>query len=213
MNLAPSSESWVKAAVDDLSSPAPRLLIDHAHCEKKAAAMALRHIERHATWPRLAQRMSRLAREELVHFERVLAELRARRLRFRAQPASGYGAALLAAVRTPTANRPGGVGSWLGERTVDEMLVCAIIEARSHERFVRLSGALEPVDATLAQMYAELRDAEARHGEIYLSLAEEVAGSSIDARLAELLRHEADVIARPGQPLRIHSGGVQNDAE
>jgi tRNA-(ms[2]io[6]A)-hydroxylase len=203
--LTPSSPSWVEAAVADLASPAPRLLLDHAHCEKKAAAMALRHVDRHASWPRLAARMSRLAREELVHFERVLEELRARGMRFRGQPGSGYGAGLLAAVRPPSPAPAGGPGSWLGDRTVDEMLVCALIEARSHERFVRLAEALG--DAPLARLYGDLRDAEARHGELYLELAREAAGGAIDARLAELSAHEARVLNRPGLPLRMHSGG------
>ena len=70
--VAPSSESWIAAAAAGL----PWLLLDHAHCEKKEAQMALRHVARHADWPQLATRMSRLAREELVHFERVLDELR-----------------------------------------------------------------------------------------------------------------------------------------
>lgn len=203
--ITPSSRAWVEAAVADLASAAPRLLLDHAHCEKKAAAMALRHIERHAGWPRLAARMSRLAREELVHFERVLEELRARGMRFRGQPGSGYGSGLLAAIRPPSPPPPGGPGSWLGDRTVNEMLVCALIEARSHERFVRLAEALG--DAPLGRMYADLRDAEARHGELYLELAREAAGGDIDARLVELAAHEARVLVRPGMPLRIHSGG------
>jgi tRNA 2-(methylsulfanyl)-N6-isopentenyladenosine37 hydroxylase len=205
--LTPTAPSWVAAAVADLASPMPRLLLDHAHCEKKAAAMALRHIERHADWPRLPRRMSRLAREELVHFERVLAELRARRLRFRGQPGSGYGAALMAAVRPPTAPAVrGGPGSWLGDRTVDEMLICALIEARSHERFTRLAEAL--AGTPLGELYADLRDAEERHGALYLELAAEVAGGDVAPRLAELAAHEAAVLVRPGLPLRMHSGGT-----
>src|SRR6266508_2907884 len=95
--LVPTSDAWLAAALADLESRLPRVLVDHAHCERKAAAMALRHVERHAAWPRLAERLSRVAREELVHFERVLAELRARGVPFRAQPGAGYGAALFAA--------------------------------------------------------------------------------------------------------------------
>jgi tRNA-(ms[2]io[6]A)-hydroxylase len=162
--LRATSPAWIAAAVADLGSPTPRLLIDHAHCEKKAAAMALRHIERHAVWPGLAARMSRLAREELTHFERVLAELRARGVPFRGQPGCGYGAGLMAAVRGPSPTRTDAPGSWLGERTVDEMLVCALIEARSHERFACLAGALE--GHPLGRLYADLCEAEARHGEL-----------------------------------------------
>lgn len=168
--------------------------------------MALRHIERHVSWPRLARRMSRLAREELVHFERVLDELKQRGVKFRGQPGSGYGAALLAAVRPPSPPARPTVGSWLGDRTVDEMLVCALIEARSHERFERLTAAL--AGTPLGSLYSDLCEAEARHGDIYLKLAEEAADGEVTARLAELSAHEAAVIARPGLPLRMHSGGT-----
>jgi tRNA-(ms[2]io[6]A)-hydroxylase len=207
LSLVPTAASWVAAALVDLDGPAPRLLIDHAHCEKKAAAMALRHVDRHAGWPRLAERLSRLAREELVHFERVLAELRGRGVAFRPQAASGYGAALLAAVRPPSPAPAGGPATWNGDRTVDEMLVCALIEARSHERFERLVAAL--AGTRLGALYADLCDAEARHGELYLELAAECAGGAdLGARVTELTAHEAAVLARPGQPLRMHSGGL-----
>jgi tRNA-(ms[2]io[6]A)-hydroxylase len=149
--------------------------------------------------------MSRLAREELVHFERVLDELRARGMHFRGQPGSGYGAALLTAMRPPSPPPAGGPGSWLGDRTVDEMLICALIEARSHERFVLLAGALG--ETPLGRLYADLRDAEARHGDLYLELAREAAGGDVDRRLAELAAHEGRVVARPNVPLRIHAGG------
>jgi tRNA-(ms[2]io[6]A)-hydroxylase len=203
----PTSATWVTAACADLETRRPRVLLDHAHCEKKAAAMALRHVDRHADWPGLARRMSRLAREELVHFERVLAELRARRVPFRGLPGAGYGAALLAAARRPTEPPARAPRSTLGERTIDEMLVCALIEARSHERFERLAAAL--AGTPLGGLYADLCAAEARHGAIYLDLAGEAAGgASVAARLAELAAHEADVVERPGLPLRMHSGGA-----
>lgn len=204
--LAPTAPSWVAAAVADLGAPRSRLLVDHAHCEKKAATMALRHVDRHATWPRLARRMSRLAREELVHFERVLEELRRRKQALRAQPAAGYAAELLAAVRPPSrVAQRGAPRSWLGDRTVDEMLVCALIEARSHERLLLLADAMQ--GDSLGELYAALCDAEERHVGLYLDLAREAAGGDVMARLAELAAHEARVLVRPGQPLRMHSGG------
>ncbi len=184
--LAPSSPPWVAAALAD---PEP-LLIDHAHCEKKAAHTAIRHMGQFADWPRLAERMSRLAREELVHFEQVLAELRRRGITFRNQPGSGYAAALFAAARGP----------------VDTMLCCALIEARSHERLGLLAAAWP--DAELRALYADLCAAEERHGELYLELAAEMAGGGVEARVAELAAHEAVVLARPGLPIRVHSGGV-----
>jgi tRNA 2-(methylsulfanyl)-N6-isopentenyladenosine37 hydroxylase len=192
--VAPSNDAWVRAAIADLDT----LLIDHAHCEKKAASTAIRFLFKYPSWARLNAQLSRLAREELVHFDRVCAELRERGTALRALPSSGYAAALFAQTRS----------------TADEMLACALIEARSHERFVRLAAAVP--DARLAAFYAELADAEARHGELYVELAleaaaraetETAAAAAVAARLAALTAVEADVVARAAQPLRMHSGG------
>jgi tRNA-(ms[2]io[6]A)-hydroxylase len=91
---------------------------------------------------------------------------------------------------------------------VDEMLCCALIEARSHERFERLAAAVP--DARLAGFYADLAEAEARHGALYVELAEEAAGpdaSGVQPRLAALAAQESQIVARPNQPLRMHAGG------
>jgi tRNA-(ms[2]io[6]A)-hydroxylase len=184
--VTPSSPSWIDAALGAL----PVILLDHAVCERKAAQTAIRHVSRHPDWPGLPTRLSRLAREELVHFERVLEELRRREIPFRPAPSARYAAELFAAARD----------------TADEMLLCGLIEARSHERFVHLARRVE--DARLRALYEDLLEAEARHGDIYLELAEEAAGSDVSARLAELVRHEAEVVARPGQPVRMHAGGA-----
>jgi tRNA 2-(methylsulfanyl)-N6-isopentenyladenosine37 hydroxylase len=192
--LEPSSESWVRAACADL----PTLLIDHAHCEKRAASTAVRYLFRYPDWPALVGAMSRLAREELVHFERVLKELEARGVAFRGLPSGNYASELFAQVRSTDARA----------RRVDEMLACALIEARSHERFVRLGDAVG--DAALAKFYGELAEAEARHGELYVELAVEAAGgdaAAVQARLQELAAAEAEIVARPGQPVRMHAGG------
>src|SRR5262249_38132209 len=148
-----SPPTWVAAAV---ANPEP-LLIDHAHCEKKAANTAIRHMGQFADHPRLAERMSRLAREELVHFEQVLAALRGRGITFRNQPGSGYAAALFTAARGP----------------VDTMICCALIEARSHERLALLAGAWP--DRDLRALYSDLCIAEERHGDLYLDIAGELA--------------------------------------
>jgi tRNA-(ms[2]io[6]A)-hydroxylase len=195
--VTPSSASWVEAALADV----PTLLIDHAHCEKKAASTAVRFIFKYPDWPSLVLAMSRLAREELVHFERVLRELEARGVPFRGLGSAGYAAELFQAART---DEPA--------RRVDEMLCCALIEARSHERFVRLGEALRGRAASvegerLAAFYEDLAEAEARHGDLYVELAEEAAGGDVSARLATLTAVEAEVVARPRQPLRMHAGG------
>jgi tRNA-(ms[2]io[6]A)-hydroxylase len=199
--LVPTRAAWVDAALADL----PTLLVDHAHCERKAAQTALKVLAQHPGWEAAVRPLSRLAREELVHFERVLRELAARGLPFRPLPAAGYGAGLLAECRPASGARPGGVSTWQGDRTIDEMLVGALIEARSHERFVRLCEATS--DGGLRGMYEAFLEAEARHGSLYLDLATEVAGGDVSARLAELATKEDAVVHRPGQPVRMHAGG------
>ncbi len=189
--VAPSSDAWVRAACAEVGT----LLIDHAHCEKRAASTAVRYLFKYPDWPALVGAMSRLAREELVHFERVLKELEARGVPFRGLPSANYAAALFELVRSEDARA----------RKVDELLCCALIEARSHERFVRLAAAVD--DARLARFYDELAEAEARHGEIYVELAAEAAGADVQARLDELAAAEAEIVARPGQPTRMHAGG------
>src|SRR5581483_762802 len=159
------------------------------HCEKKAASTAIRFLFRYPDWPELVGAMSRLAREELVHFERVLKELEARGVAFRALQSANYAQALFAACRP--------------QSKVDEMLACALIEARSHERFERLAAVVP--DERLRAFYAELGEAEARHGDLYVELAREQG--PVDARLAELIAVEAAIVARPDQPLRMHAGG------
>jgi len=185
--VAPSTEAWVRAACADLAT----LLIDHAHCEKKAASTAIRFLFRYPDRPSVVHAMSRLAREELVHFERVLRELELRGVPFRALQSASYAQQLFAACRP--------------QSRVDELLACALIEARSHERFERLAAAVP--DERLRAFYLELGEAEARHGDLYVELAVEAAGGPVDARLAELIAVEAEIVARPGQPLRMHAGG------
>jgi tRNA-(ms[2]io[6]A)-hydroxylase len=182
MKIAPTSDAWMQRALADL----PTLLVDHAHCEKKAAHTAVRFLFKYPEWPRLVAAMSKLAREELVHFDQVLRELRARGHAFRALQSASYAAELFRACRSPG----------------DELLACALIEARSHERFVRLAAAVP--DEGLGAFYRDLAEAEARHGEIYVELAAEL--QPVEPRLSELAEREAEIIARPGQPLRMHSG-------
>jgi tRNA 2-(methylsulfanyl)-N6-isopentenyladenosine37 hydroxylase len=201
MTLRPTDPRWVEAALAEL----PVLLVDHAHCERRAAQTALRHAARWPEWPRLAQRLSRLAREELVHYERVLAELGHRGWPMIPLVAAQYGTLLFDACRPASAPASGAPAGTLGDRTVDEMLVCSLIEARSHERFVCLKERID--DARLADLYDDLLEAEARHGDLYLELATEVARGDVGPRRDELAAHEAKVLTRIGQPIRMHAGG------
>jgi tRNA-(ms[2]io[6]A)-hydroxylase len=185
-----TSPAWLAAAV-----AAPQtILLDHAHCEKKAASTAVGFLFRHPEHPRLCTAMSRLAREELLHFERVLGELGRRGMAFRKQRPSAYGAELHRLLR-------GGPR----ERLVDELLVSSLIEARSRERFALLAAGLP--DRGLAALYDELGPSEERHAAVYVELAEGVAPAvEVRARLVELAVQEADIIARPAPEVRLHAG-------
>jgi len=186
---APTSPRWVECALDGLDE----VLLDHAHCEKKAAGMAVQLLFRFPEHGFLLEPLSRLAREELGHFEEVLGELAHRGLAFRRQKPSAY------AGRLRTQVRADGVG-----HLVDTLLCCALIEARSCERFGLLAEAVG--DERLAAFYASLLAAEARHHRVYLDLAVELAPREVvRERLAELARHEAQVLAQPAAEPRMHS--------
>ncbi len=169
------------------------LLVDHANCEKKAASTALnlmyRYVEHHA----LLHKLSRLAREELRHFEQVIAIMRARGLDYPQLSASRYAGELRKAVRT---HEPG--------RLVDTLLVGAIIEARSCERFAALAPRL---DAELADFYNSLLKSESRHFTDYLKLARGVSSASeVESRLVQLLAREKELIESADVAFRFHSG-------
>jgi len=181
--------AWVSGALANQDL----LLVDHANCEKKAAATALNLMYRYVGRHRLLTRLSRLAREELRHFEQVIALMKARGIDYPQLTASRYAGGLRQLVRS---HEPA--------RLVDTLLVGAIIEARSCERF----AALVPVlDAELAQFYASLLKSESRHFTDYLKLAEE-AGSAqeVAERLPILLRRERELIESPDTEFRFHSG-------
>jgi tRNA-(ms[2]io[6]A)-hydroxylase len=171
----------------------PELLVDHAHCEKKAAGMAVNLVFRYAQYDALLEPLSRLAREELVHFEQVLALLRARGERFRILRPSPYAGRLRRATRT---HEPA--------RLLDTLLCGALIEARSCERFALLAEAAP--DPKLRDLYACLLASEARHHGVYLKLAEGIAPApEVGARLEELAGHEARVLAEVPPLPRMHA--------
>lgn len=184
-------EAWVTAATGRL----PELLQDHANCELKAASTALGLIYRYTERSALVQRMSRLAREELRHFEQTRQLMNELSLPFKRLSASRYASSLRAAMRT---DEPG--------RLVDTLLVAALIEARSCERFATLVPRLP---ARIAGFYAGLLASEARHFRVYIELAENVLSpdaDGLDSRIAELRAIEAELIASPDPQFRFHSG-------
>lgn len=184
----PTPAAWVDAA---LAHP-EELLIDHANCEKKAAATALALMHRYTDDFDLLDRLSRLAREEMVHFEKVVALMRRRGVTYRPLTASRYAARLHADVRR---GEPG--------RRVDTLIVGAIIEARSCERFACLAPHL---DEELQAFYRSLLKSEARHYRDYLALAERAAGAPIDDRVAHFLALERTLVETPDSAFRFHSG-------
>ncbi|MDX1563508.1 MAG: tRNA isopentenyl-2-thiomethyl-A-37 hydroxylase MiaE, partial [Gammaproteobacteria bacterium] len=186
------------------------LLLDHATLELKAAQQAQKLIWKYCAAGgqrerfgdrfvgRLAAKMSRLAREELRHFEQVVALIERRGGRYRAVPPSRYAAGLHAHARS---GEP--------DALIDALVIGAIIEARSCERFYTLAGPLESKEPALAKFYASLLRSEARHFEDYLALARDLDGDGAAARTDELLACDADLIASPDTALRFHSGIVE----
>jgi tRNA 2-(methylsulfanyl)-N6-isopentenyladenosine37 hydroxylase len=187
---APTPQGWVDAAA--ASTALETLLVDHANCEKKAASTALAMLFRYEAHEALSERLSRLAREELRHFEQVRQLMRARGIAWRRVPASRYAAGLAAAARKA---EPG--------RLVDRLIVGAFIEARSCERFALLAPRLDP---ELGRFYAGLLASEARHFRHYLELARGFDPAGVDARVAAIRSVENDLATSPDTELRFHSG-------
>lgn len=181
-------DAWVENA---LASP-DIMLIDHAHCEKKAASTALSLMYRYVDNPELLNKMSRLAREELRHFEQVLAIMNDRGICYRHLSPSRYAAGLRQAVRTQDP-----------DRLVDVLFVGAIIEARSCERFATLAPHLDPA---LTNFYTGLLKSEARHYQDYLGLAEKAADGSVEDRIRIFLDLENELVTQPDTEFRFHSG-------
>ncbi len=180
--------------IDNALANQELMLIDHAHCEKKAASTALSLMYRYVDNNELLNKMSRLAREELRHFEQVLAIMNKRSVEYCHLTPSRYAAGLRQEVRSED---PG--------RLVDVLIVGAIIEARSCERFAALAPSL---DEKLADFYTSLLKSEARHYQDYLKLAEQAAAGPVAERVAEFLALEKALIEEPDTEFRFHSGPV-----
>jgi tRNA-(ms[2]io[6]A)-hydroxylase len=184
-----SSARWlaqVDANLDDI-------LIDHAHCERKAAGVALNLIFAYVDRVELSRELSYIVDEELDHFRQVLDLLERRGIRFRRLQPGGYGRKLNDLVRR---QEP--------EKAVDRLLVAGLIEARSCERFDLLRQHVK--DEELAKFYDSLFESEARHHSAYVRLAKLFAPENVvHQRLEELSTEEAAIVAA-GDPLpRMHS--------
>ena len=194
---APTDPAWARAAARDLDA----VLIDHAHCEMKAATNALSLVVRHPGDLGLVRALTDLAREELDHFRRCVAFLERRGLELGPPPASAYAVELRRAMGLlPHAEVPA---------VVDRLLVSALIEARSAERFKLLLAAL-PTETSpeLRVFYEELFACEARHYRTYVDLAsrslrthwksadERDVESALQTRLSLLAEAEGKIVCR-----------------
>ena len=176
----PTHPGWIVLALKHFD----QVLIDHAHCEKKAAANALSLLQAYPEVPGLPALMARLAREESAHLAKVLQLMEDRGLILGKDAGDPYAQALQKLMRNPPK-----------ERQLDRFLVAAIIEARSAERLGLLAeGLTEPA---LKKFYAELETSEDGHQKLFLRLAREIAPDEvITRRLDELLAAEAALIEK-----------------
>jgi tRNA-(ms[2]io[6]A)-hydroxylase len=181
-------DAWVQAALAQLDI----LLVDHANCEKKAAATAMNLVYKYVDKPELLERMSQLAREELLHFEQVVGLMRERGMPYTHLGPSRYAGSLRQHIRT---HEPA--------RLVDTLIIGAFVEARSCERFAAVAPML---DAQLGKFYQSLLRSEARHYEYYLELARIYATEDIEPRIAFFAELEAELISTPDPDFRFHSG-------
>ncbi len=190
LNLVDKTDA---AWVHRVSPHMDQVLVDHAHCEKKAAGAAVKLLFSYPHHRFIQAPLAQLAREELTHFEQILAVLDQRGIVYRSLPPSPYGGKLHALVRR---DEP--------ERALDVMLVSALIEARSCERMRALSLYLP--DRQLADVYRGLLAEEARHHGVYLALARQLADPEIvRTRFAELADEESQILRARAPFPRLHT--------
>jgi tRNA 2-(methylsulfanyl)-N6-isopentenyladenosine37 hydroxylase len=185
----PTSEAWVQQAIASLDT----ILLDHSHCERKAAGVALNLMFRYPSNTKLVRMLTAIAKEELEHFELVNQWLERRGIALAPLSSPPYGAGLKAQIRS---QEP--------DRLLDSLLVSGLIEARSHKRLGLLAE--HCFDPELAKFYRSLMASEARHFGIYWTLADTYSERSIMmARLEELAVVESDLLANLHPEPRIHS--------
>jgi tRNA-(ms[2]io[6]A)-hydroxylase len=181
-------QAWIDAAKLNM----PILLIDHANCEKKAASTAISMMYKYIDRKELLSKMSKLAREELVHFDQVTKIMYSRGIEYTPVSAARYAGSLHKLVRKDEPNS-----------LVDKCILGAIVEARSCERFASLIPFL---DDELAKFYYSLLKSEGRHYQDYLKLAQIYSTESIDSRISAFLEKENELIESNDVEFRFHSG-------
>ncbi len=185
----PTQAAWIEQAIANLDT----ILLDHSHCERKAAGVALNLIFRYPSYAPLVRKLTAIAREELEHFELVNQWLDRRGIPLANMASPPYGGRLKTQIRR---DEP--------QRLLDSLLVSALIEARSHERLGLLAEHCP--DAELAKFYGSLMASEARHYGVYWVLADTYfEGETIQQRLPELSRFESEILTTLHSEPRIHS--------
>ncbi len=183
---------WCEAAIENF----PILLIDHAHCERKAAGSALQLINRNPHQQDLVETLSPIAREELLHFEKMLTILKTRGIRLQPLNPCRYSKAMHT-IRAKKDNQ---------QQLIDDLIIAAIIEARSCERFFSLLPYLEQHgDKEVFRFYQHLALAEQRHFEVYLQFAQQL-DKNIASRIQRFIDIENNTINQPEDLFRFHSG-------
>lgn len=186
--LCETPEQWIQKALANIEL----MLIDHAYCEMKAASSAMTYIYRHPDKYELVTRMSKIAREELVHFEQVMRIMKKRDIQYKAISASRYASQLIKTARTDKEGR-----------FIDALIIGAYIEARSCERFAKVAPYL---DSELQKFYNGLLESEKRHFTIYLHFAEKYSSTDIGKDIKRIGEIEKDLILSSDSEFRFHSG-------
>ena len=187
--ISSSSDAWIKLA---LSNPI-EILIDHAHCERKAAGVAIQLMFRYPTEPHLSEVLSPIAREELEHFEKILYFLKDLGHSLKALKPPPYGSELAKNVRKEEPHR-----------MLDSFLIAGLIEARSHERLSIL--ALNSENKSFELLYKSLLESEARHFGVYWQLAKnKFSKDETSKRLEELAKIESEILSETYFLPRVHS--------
>jgi tRNA-(ms[2]io[6]A)-hydroxylase len=185
----PTPDRWLPSILPHLDT----VLLDHAHCEKKAASTVINLIFRYQNYPDMLGSLSEIAREELEHFEQVLELLSRRNILFGALSPSPYAKRLAAYVRS---SEP--------EQLLDRLLCCSLIEARSCERMTLIAKGIE--DEDLSRFYESLLASEARHHHFYVELAQRYFDRvAVQDRLRVLAEAEGEIIAAGSEAPRMHS--------
>lgn len=186
----PTDPRWVNLATQDLSE----ILSDHAWCEQKAASSAISLMVQFPEYPELVEQMSALAKEEMEHFQRVFSALKQRGLSLGRERKDAYVGALLDFQIK---------GQSALNRLRDKLLMAALIEARSCERFRLLSEQLP--DPELKAFYRELMESEAGHYTLFIALARNLTGrDATDERWKEWLDYEARILLQFSEGKGIH---------